>query len=134
MLLTGVGLSGVSTPNIRQGHERVTWGNFGQPDDLRPDSERGWTVFTGYWAAEGITIFHGKSSDFWSKRRVYTLAFETPFEQWICRNATVLPGNQVVFQLGQDPSDAEVVILDMEHRNLACLAIGQGPVVVLEPR
>ena len=64
---------------------------------------------------------------------MYTLAFETPFEQWVCRNATVLPGNQVVFQLGQDRTDAQVVILDMEHRNLACLAIGQGPAVVMEP-
>jgi len=133
MLLTGVGSGFVPMPNTRKGHERVTWGNFGQPDDLRL-GERGWTVFTGYWAAEGITIFHGKSSDFWSNSRVYTLAFETPFEQWNCRNATVLPGNQVVFQLGQDRTDAQVVILDMEHRNLACLTMGQGPVVVLDAK
>jgi len=133
VLLTGVGRGGALPSNVRKGHERVTWGNFGQPVDLRPEGERGWTVFTGYWAGEGLTVFHGKSSEFWSNSRVYTLAFETPFEQWVCRNATVLPGNQVVFQLGQDRTDAQVVILDMEHRNLACLTMGQGPVVVLEP-
>lgn len=134
MLLTNVGSGGAPTSNVRKDRERVTWGNFGQPVDLRPERERAWTVWTDYWAGGGITVFYGRPSEIWSKSRVYTLAFETPFEQWLCRSATVLPGNQVVFQLGQDRTDAQVVILDMEHRNLACLTMGQGPAVVWEPK
>lgn len=49
-----------------------------------------------------------------------------PFLAWIARNATILPSDQVVYQLGN-----QIVILDLSTRKLAFLALGQGPVVGL---
>lgn len=115
------------------GTEAETWFNFGRPADLRAANKREWTVWTEFWANGGITVERGKSSNDWEKTQLYTLAFETPFADWICRNATILPSNQVVFQLGSGPGDEQIVILDMAQKKLGFLTMGQGPVVVLEP-
>lgn len=126
VLIKDVG-SGCSTSDTA-GTDRVegTWFNFGRALDLRTEADREWTAHTGFWAAEGITISHGKVN-------VYNLAFETPFENWIPRNATILPGDQVVFQLGIGER-AQIVLLDMPTRKLALLAMGHGPAVILQPR
>jgi hypothetical protein len=45
---------------------------------------------------------------------------------WFSRCATVLPGSLVVYQLGE-----QIVVLDLERRQLGLLAKGRSPVVAL---
>lgn len=133
-LIPNVGTGGaLSSSAARGGNEGDDWFNFGWPVDLRPEDKREWTVWTEFWANGGISMRRGPSDDGWEKSKVYTLAFETPFEDWTCRDATVLPSNQVVFELGGGKGNAQVVILDMATRKLGFLAMGQGPVVVMSP-
>lgn len=53
---------------------------------------------------------------------------ECPFVIWYSRNAVTLPHGQVVYQAGE-----QIVLLDLATRRIALLAIGQGPVVELDP-
>ena len=59
--------------------------------------------------------------------KAFKLSVETPFLALEIINATVLPGDEVVFQAGN-----QVCIFDRESRKLGVLARGRGPVVVLE--
>lgn len=102
------------------GEER-TWFNFGPASDLRATSQTNWTVRTGFWPVKGLSAENPQT------RRSIHLCVEMPFLAWPSRNATVLPGDQVVYQLGD-----QIVLLDLNSRKLAFLALGQGPVVVLQ--
>jgi hypothetical protein len=64
----------------------------------------------------------------WNKKTNEKLnaALETPFVIWPSRNATVLPGDQVVYQLGD-----QIVVLDLRTRRIGLVARGRGPVVIL---
>ena len=87
--------------------------------DLRSEAARDWEIWTGYW-----TGIEAKN-----KRTGYRLhiAIETPFFVWPARNITILPGNQVVFQLGE-----QIVICDLNSRKLGVITLGRDPVVVLD--
>ena len=52
------------------------------------------------------------------------MALDTPFFTWSSRNATVLPGNQVVFQL-----DRQICIYDRATQKLGLLTTGRRPIV-----
>jgi hypothetical protein len=54
------------------------------------------------------------------------LAFETPLLAWVSRCATVLPGEQVVYEV-----EGQVVLLDLGTRRMQFLARGSSPVVVI---
>jgi hypothetical protein len=97
-----------------------TWFNFGPADSFQNPERSKWKVWTGFWASEGLTVFSQKS-------RLYNLAFDTPFMSWLPRNATMLPMDQVVFQLGE-----QIVILDLPTKKLGFLTMGIGPCVVLK--
>jgi hypothetical protein len=56
-----------------------------------------------------------------------TVGLATPFLRWRTGSASVLPQDQVVFQLGD-----QVVLLDLNTRKLGLLALGRGPVVALD--
>ena len=43
-------------------------------------------------------------------------------------------GERVVAQLGIGAADAQVLVLDLRTRQVAVLALGQGPVVMMEPK
>lgn len=58
------------------------------------------------------------------------LRVETLFAQWNPCNATQLPDDQVVFQLGQD----QICMLDPQSRRMSLIAQGQGPVVAVNDR
>jgi hypothetical protein len=103
--------------------ERDTRGNFGSAPDLQVETNRLWKVRAGFWAAQGLD-----AEDQITKQTV-RFALETPFVTWNVRNATVLPGSQVVFQL-----DQQILLLDLNTRQLALLALGRGPVVALDPK
>lgn len=103
--------------------ERVygNWFAFGDACDLRPENQRSWKVWTGFWAIEGLSARNKETEE-----RLH-IALETPFIQWYARNATVLPGNQVVFQL-----DEQIVLFDLTTRKIGLVTMGRGPIVILE--
>lgn len=54
------------------------------------------------------------------------VALDTPFISWVPSNVTVLPNNQIVFEMGR-----QICILDCETRKIGVLAKGRSPIVVL---
>ncbi len=103
--------------------EPDSWGNIGI-SDFRPAEERGWKVSGGFWAIEGL---HAKNEE---EGKDFYAALETPFIQWVIRNITVLPGDQVVFSLGS----SQIVVMDLKTRKIGLLAFGYGPVVIFNER
>jgi hypothetical protein len=96
--------------------------NFGKPVDYRSLGEARWVVHLRFWAAGGVRAENPVTAE----RRHFAL--EVPFlMDWQARNATVLPGDLLIYQLGQ-----QIVALDMERRKVGLVAMGRGPVVVLE--
>ena len=90
-------------------------------DLVRPDV-RAWDVKTGYWSIEGLMAEHrGRPNERLS------VSVETPVLSWFSSDATVLPGDQVVYQLGP-----QVVLLDLRTRRIGLVALGRSPVVGLE--
>ena len=90
--------------------------------DLRKERAPKWTdIWAGFWANEGLSAGNARTGQ---KLR---LALEMPYFMWTTRNATVLPGNQVIYQ-----TDRCIVLLDLDTRRLADLAMGDAPLVVLE--
>jgi hypothetical protein len=93
--------------------------------DLRPENEKNWTVSTQFNAIDGLTFENTNTG----KR--FRLALETIFFGWGLRCATILPGDQIVFEAGD-----QVCILDRPTMKLAAVANGRGPVAlkVQEPQ
>jgi len=94
----------------------------GHAVDLRPPGKHDWRqVATGRW-----------SGPLWAKNAAtgerVEVWLEIPYFWWYPHSATVLPGDQVVFQV-----DRYTVLLDLNTRRLADVATGDGPLVVLEP-
>jgi hypothetical protein len=54
-------------------------------------------------------------------------AFETPFCSWLVRHPVQLPGDMVLFQLGE----RQICIFDAPHRKIAVIAYGNGPLAVI---
>ncbi len=79
----------------------------------------GWEVWTGEWAVEGLWAKKGNME----KR----LGLELPFLNWYTSFATVLPGDQVVYQLGN-----QIVLVDLNADKIGVITKGYSPVVVLE--
>ncbi len=89
--------------------------------DLRTQNERDWEVDAGFWGYEGITADNRKTHEH------LKVAFEAPFILgWFVRDATILPGDQVVYRLGD-----QIIILDLNRRKIGLLAVGRSPVVTL---
>jgi hypothetical protein len=57
----------------------------------------------------------------------FRLAMDMPIAQWSACNVTHLPGDYIVFQLGED----QICIVEPKTRNVALLARGRGPVAVV---
>jgi hypothetical protein len=85
--------------------------------------DAGWTVRNGFWAAEGLWAKNSQTG------RSLRVAYETPLDWSLAaRNPTILPGEQVVYQLGD-----QIVLLDLNTRTVGVVARGRGPLVVLDP-
>lgn len=124
-LMTDVGTGCVADSDQgRNSLREETWWAFGAPADMRPADQRRWTFRAGFWGSDGCQVEYDGRLQYW-------LAFDTPFDSWPVRSATVLPSNQVVFQLGLGRR-SQIILLDMPSRKLAVLAMGQGPAVVLD--
>ncbi len=91
--------------------------NFGVVDYRKPD-DRYWKVRTGFWAIEGLRANNEKEG------KKFYIALETPFVQWYMRNVTILPSDQVVFQIGD-----QIVLLDIESHKMGLVTKGRGPLV-----
>ncbi len=98
------------------------WFNFGWAAVLREATNSGWEFSTGYWAQEGMEAYYHEQG------AQLHFAWETPFSRWYIRSATHLPGDQVIFQLG----DNQICILDAPTRRIARIVEGRGPVVALK--
>ena len=58
----------------------------------------------------------------------FSIGFEMPLGNWLIRNATHLPGDYVLFQLGRD----QICLFDPLRKRIAIIARGRGPVAILE--
>ncbi|MCK6685600.1 MAG: hypothetical protein L6R30_24640 [Thermoanaerobaculia bacterium] len=96
--------------------------SFAPVVDLRPWAEGLWTFRTGVWPIEGLSWWRGGTSE------RDEVALETPFLSWTITNATVLPGDQVVFQLGDD----QICLFYRASLSVALVARGRAPLVVIE--
>ncbi len=102
-------------------HIEGTWFNFGDAAKLGSAENSDWNFKTGFWPIEGFRGENVKTGE-----KIH-FSLETPFVAWIVRNATQLPDNYVVFQLGDD----QICLLEAATKKIALLTRGQGPVVVL---
>ena len=94
-----------------------SWFNLGVADYRQPD-KRQWKARTGFWAIEGLHAENEKDG------KKFYIALETPFVQWYMRSVTILPGDQVVFQMGD-----QIVLLDLESHKMGLVTKGRWPVV-----
>ena len=100
--------------------DRGTWFNFGKVPSLGGPSD--WEFATGFWPGQGISGKNRKTN------ATLHYSLETPYALWVVRNATLLPGDFLVFQLGND----QICLLHPASKQIALLARGKGPVVVKE--
>ena len=87
--------------------------------DYRPQTQKQWQIRTGFWAAQGLELWNEETEEF------YSITLETPFAQWYVRSATVLPGDEVIFQLGN-----QICIYSRSTKQLYLLTKGTSPVVI----
>ncbi|HEV2327266.1 MAG TPA: hypothetical protein VGY56_00585 [Verrucomicrobiae bacterium] len=98
-----------------------TWFNFGRVPKLGAAEKSDWNFRTGFWPIEGFRGENQKTGE-----NVY-FSLETPFVAWTVRNATQLPGDYVVLQLGDD----QICLFEAATQKIALLTRGRGPVVVI---
>ena len=89
--------------------------------DLRPSSQRVWEIDATFLASLGFKAINKETN------AQLHLAMETPFLTWPVRMTTILPNDQVVFQLG-----TQIIILDLNTRKIGLITKGYSPVVVKE--
>ena len=93
----------------------VTGGDANNPTDLRPERERRHRFYASPHTSRGL------------RQREPLLALDLLFFGWTSRCPTILPGDQVVFQWGD-----QIILADVPGRRLAVLAHGRSPAVALD--
>jgi hypothetical protein len=116
-----------AAPSWRSTHtdptqEEGSWFNFGQAARLGTAKNSQWEVRSGFWPIEGL---RGTQTN--TGAQVH-FSFETPFGTWNVRNATLLPSDKVLFQMGQD----QICIFDPAAKRVALVTKGRGPIAVME--
>ena len=101
--------------------EADTWFNFGPVGRLGSAKRSAWEFRSGFWPVSGLS---GAQTNTGARAG---FSFETPFGAWIVRNATLLPGDNVLFQFGND----QICAFDPLGRRIALVTQGRGPVAVL---
>lgn len=117
----------VATPSWRSTHTdppqyEGSWFNFGQVPKLGDAESSPWEFWSGFWPIEGLRGTQTNSGE-----RVH-FSLETPFVSWSVRNATHLPTDKVLLQLGDD----QVCVYDPETKQIALVTKGRGPIAVME--
>lgn len=85
--------------------------------DYRSEEENAWTIKLFAIPGHGLLI---NGSHFIS------VALDSPFISWVPCNVTVLPQNQIVFEMGR-----QICILDCQTRKIGVLAKGRSPIVIV---
>jgi hypothetical protein len=116
-----------AAPSWRSTHtdppqEEDSWFNFGQAARLGTATNSQWEFWSGFWPIEGLRGMQTNTGT-----QVH-LSFETPFGAWNIRNATLLPSDKVLFQMGQD----QICIFDPAAKQVALVTKGRGPIAVME--
>lgn len=104
--------------------EEDSWFNFGQVARLGSAKESRWDFWSGFWPIEGL---YGTQTNTGAQ---VGFSFETPFGAWNVRNATLLPSDKVLFQLGQE----QVCVFDPTAKRVALVTKGRGPIAVMEEK
>ncbi len=107
-------------PRARQESEAYERG-FPFRTDLRPDGEHEWRVIAEPWPDRGLQADNRAHEHL-------SVALGTPVLCWSARCATVLPEDEVVFELG-----SQIVLLDLRTRKAGVIAVGGSPAVLLPP-
>ena len=110
-------------------HGTVLPGTIRDPVDFRADARVPWAPRrreTDRWEVWAPPM---PSRGLWARRpstgEVVRVAVDVPGASWAASGATVLPGDQVVFQLGD-----QVMLADLNTKRLGPLARGRSPVVL----
>ncbi len=103
------------------GEEPNTWFNIGSVSKLGEAQNSTWEFWAGFWPVEGL---RGESKT----GAKAGFSYETPFGSWVVRNATHLPTDKVLLQLGFD----QICVYDPAMRKIALITKGRGPVAVME--
>ncbi len=122
-LLTGLaGRAAMHRRDETPGGTRTNnWTSWGKAPDLRLAGADELSVRAGFWPAEGLVVGKG---DLYTGR---CFAMETPVTNWVTRSPTLLPHDQVVYQLGD-----QIVLLDLNTRQIGLITRGTSPVVIIE--
>jgi hypothetical protein len=101
------------------------YGRYRSAVDLRarPGDPEGWSAHTLDSLYGGLDAWKG--SPLGDRVRV---AVSTPVFSWHSRCAAILPNDQVVFELNN-----HILLVDLDTRRVALVAMGRGPVVLLPP-
>lgn len=84
--------------------------------------ESSWNFGLSNWAREGMRASRTDTGV------EFSIGFEMHLGDWLICNATHLPGDYVLFQLGRD----QICLFDPILKRIAIIARGRGPVAVLE--
>lgn len=96
----------------------------GPAGELRPEGKRVWKiVVTNYWGYKGLRLENNETGG-----RI-NFGFNEPGVSLYAHNATVLPGDQVVFQFGE-----QIVLLDLNTKQLGLITMGHDPVVITDDK
>jgi hypothetical protein len=107
----------------RQGRaDEGTWMNFGPVGRLGEARESPWSFWVEFWSWWGMRASQADTGT------EFNIGFEMLLGDWRIRNATHLPGDYVLFQLGSD----QICVVDPMLKQIALVARGRGPVAVLE--
>ena len=98
--------------------------------ELRPENQRFRQALSGSGRFKGLRIVaptNGRTSARFpgSDNDGFTIALHTPFLSWPVRCATIIPGDQIIFEMGK-----QICLFDPDERKLALIARGRCPVVV----
>ncbi len=106
------------------------WDTFGDVEPVARHMTRKWKFSAGFWAGKGLEGEPAgiQEAEAHHKSRIH-LALEMPCASWLVRNAMQLPGDIVLFQLGED----QICLFDPVTNRVALLCRGRGPVAVMVP-
>jgi hypothetical protein len=102
--------------------EKSTWLTFGPIARLGSAENSPWVFWADFWPIGGL---RGNQTNTGERAG---FSFETPFGAWSVRNATHLPDDKVLFQLGEN----QICVFDPAEKRVALVAKGRGPTAVMQ--
>jgi len=115
-----------SRPTEKSGEVPIGWQGFPFTGDLQVESSRTWEIQTGSGGVEGVRVRAAKP--IMGEYR-YIRGVWLPWIAWGAASPTILPNDQMVFQLGE-----QIMWVDLSRNLAAGIAAGHGPVVTLDLR